>query len=692
MQEAQETLDELSQLLSADRLPLLTMMPDTGSFETASEVVRAKNVIQFDNFYQSGDDLSGSNDGGITNQTVVSLQRQQTLLGVDFSVGARMFLTDGQVDESRSGAALSFNRNDFLQQLQRDLGKDFPVPERDMLGRMSELDPDLLAAQQVTLLNEYLTLTNSPGYTALYKEATQVADSLAGYDPVEFDDRSKQLIALKQRLTQLEGYYQTVLPRVQGAAYALRQQADNVVRSAERSIDEEKERYVLAALRASDGLSGLQKLLLLSKQFSIGTTQLGDDGNTTVGLPIRGINYAFEQGVFSAEVQYGKRIASRRFVPREGIPFHDLARNFRFGRVAIGVGREERSRYEFSILDGRETTDQIVGTQAGSALPRRNRVITFTGQTRIREAFFLKSLVSYSETRLIGGSVAGDGSTLAGQTAPQLNVRAGAGFTLGSITSELAVFRTGAAYTTFANPYLYTDYQGLEASLLATNLGNRLTARFTLAGGFGTDPTTRRNVRIRAQGQLQYRINAFNSLLLVVSPNVYRYEVTGQEGLSESSIYQLSYQHTGELFGRPSYLSLGGTNLNQGLQWTDTTTTSQTVMVTGNGQLELGRYLAVGIDLLQSFAGDSSGESGRDWSYGLLATVPTKVRISSGIRYDRYRYETAPAWGGNVEVSFPLTKFATVQLNIFYRPAREAPDSPITTSQLFSQQSWQASF
>ena len=601
-----------------------------------------------------------------------------------------MFLNDRQVDNSRSGLELSFEQRDYLDQLERELGSDFPDPTGEMMGRMSALDPKLLAARQVAFLDEYLRLKNTPGYASLYKDATYVADSLAGYDPIEFDDRSKELVEVKRKLTQLDNYYRRVLPQVQSVDFEERQEAGPLISSVRETIGEEREKYVKEALRRSDKLSGFQKMLLLTKRFSLGNTHLANDGSTTVGLPIRGINYAYERGLVSAEIQYGKRIASRRFVPRDGIPFHDLVGAAKFGRLAIGVGHRKKSFYEFSLLTGQENSQAGSSRLPSTVLPRRNRVVTLAGQTHLGEALTVNSLISHADTRQAGAlpdSASGD----AAASVSHLNLRVGGSLSLPSMEIEVAAFRTGADYLSLANPYLYTDYQGLEASVLANNLGDKLTARFSIAVGFGTEAATSDNIRLRARGQLRYRINPHNALLLIVSPNVYRYEVTGKEGLSESSIYQLSYQKMGDLFDKPGFLSLGVTNLNQGLTWTDTTTSSRSILLTGNAQLELSDHFVLGLDILQSFSDLTDGA--RDWAYGITATVPAKVRFTTALRYDQYRYEAAPAFGANLEIGFPLGRLATVQVSVFYRPVRQSEDDqPSGISELFSQQSWEARF
>lgn len=655
-------------------------LADTFVARTFGPDYSSNTSVSIDNYYQSPDTLST-----ISHQTVVSVTRRQALFGVNFNIGGNLFLYDGNPDFDRSGITFSFDRRNYLEELKDEFDID---PEREELARLFSVNEDLLLARYSTFFDDYVSFTQTPQYKQLYVEATRVADSLRGYVADEFDDSSLAYIAVKQKLDQLSEYHRSIVSRLQSIPYGLRSRSQSMLDSARLMIDHHRESLLQRKLRATGKLDGLQRLLLATKQFSIGNTRLADNNLTSIGLPIRGINYTYEKNGLSATVVLGKRIVSNRFVPREGIAYHDLYKGFRVGQLSFGYSFGN-STYDLSVTASSEQSNAAANGVKSIPLPRSNRVVTFDGESAIGEHGAMLTSFSHSATR-VKGTNAGPADGQPTQTG-DLAMRMGFELSSDRFAAALTAFRTGATYRSFANPYLYTDYQGVEGSLSSSGLGGFLDASFSLAGGYGTTDGTEDDFRLRAQGQVNLHFSKSSSLLLIVSPNVYRYTVTGQEGLSESSVYNAMYQLNTTVFGKPVFLNVGGTNLNQGIRWADSTTVSNSFVGTASGVLAFSEGSSLSFDV-QHNLGVSDSNGSNQYNYGLKATHGKKVNVGLGLNYGIYAFEATPSWGGNCDIQLALSKWALVRLNVYYRPTTGVHEGPSSIPQLISQQSWQANF
>jgi hypothetical protein len=622
---------------------------------------------------------------------------------------------DGAVDAGRSGLTLTFDRSDYLDRLASRTNYD---PVARVVEELSQTNPRIQGARQVNFLEQYRTLVRSPDYRRMYREAQQVADSLRGFVSSEFDTRSRMLIERKARLDSLGDHYGVVLERVRALDPELRRRGTAVLDSLRRDLEGRREELLLRHLReegrlrdkANEKVSGLKRLLLNARRFSIGNTRLPDDGLTSIGLPIRGLHYAYEREGLSVDLSLGSRIQSRRITPREGLAFHDLHRGFRVGRLAVGY-TTNRSQIELAVLAGsqqRQRESEVARRgRAGVGLPTPNRTVTLQGQTGLSERLKLVTTISHASQVTGTGGVPGSVPALLDSaathtgagTVPALAVEAGLRWNAQPLDVTATAFRMGSAYRTLANPYLYTDYQGLELEVTTRRLARVVQASFSLAGGRGTTIATRNNVRLRMLGSLAAFPTSTTTLQLVVSPNVYRYQVTGQEGLVESSIFQFSLNQLGQLASRPLRFYLGASNLQQGMTWADSTTASATVVLTGDISLSLSESITFAANGQQQLAAghekQTTAAGGFRYNYGGKIVLGRSYRIGLGVRYGRLVGAERGGWGGECDLTLPLTPWAVVRASLFYRPAADtspaAGTAPLTIPSILSQQSWQGS-
>lgn len=675
---SEELLDLEALLLSNQTLgdSLLDSLVGTASLDIPDSLdwQPSRNELLVDNYYQSVDTLSTGY--GVRHQTAATFTRRQEILGIGIRIGGRFYLNDGRPDWGRSGLTFAFDRSNYLRQLQRAGNTDL---EQAMLDRLSRYDPELLLARKEEFFRRYLKLTQTPAYRDLYTEARHTADSLRGYAADEFDARSKALLAFYERCNQLSSYYDRVLDELQNTAGDPRRRGERRLDSLRQLVAIDPESMLIEQLRKSATLTELQRLALSARRFAVGNVRLPTDGMGSIGLPIRGIDFAYERNGLGVEVQFGHRILSQRFTPRDGIVFHDLNRRARFARLGMGYhgGRHD---YTLALTDA-------VERDTSPDLSRRNQVVTLGGRTEVAEILSVTTELSYARTAASREQAAVDAGDLSWQVGLQLNP-------VERLRIEVAAFRTGVDYQSFANPYLYTDYQGIETEITATRLVNIFDASFSLAGGIGTTEQTRENFRWRAQGRVRTQISPSSSLLLLFSPNVYRYKVTGREGLSESSIYQFSYQYAPSS-GASAHL--GVTNLNQGLAWADTSTVSRNVVASGQGSLPLGRICSVQTQFQHAFGtGYGDGEPALPFNYGVgISFSGQRHRVSVGVDYGRFSMNRTATWGGSIDYQANLASWAVLRLNAYLRPLETVDAGTGLTRidhQTYSQQSWLANF
>ncbi|MBB4077977.1 hypothetical protein GGR28_000578 [Lewinella aquimaris] len=622
---------------------------------------------------------------------VASINRRQTIFGVEFTLGGTVSLEDGSPDLDRSGVTFAFDRRDLIEQIK----PDFAAAQNgaDFLKRSTNLDPSVLSAYKYECLRSYLDFVNSESYRSIYVEATHVADSLKGYVEDEFDPASLELVRKKRLLDSLSRFYDGIWEEVSSLPAAQRMHGKHLLDSLRRFIpNEDPVEATRRKLSERGELTGWRRFLLATKDFSVGNTRLPYDGSTSIGLPIRGLSYAYDKGGITADIQIGKRVASRRFVPRDGIAYHDFLRDFMVGRIAVGYHFNNLGNYKLSILSARETRRQDPKDSSRRlSIPKKNRVLTFYGSTPFGEKFGLVSEISHSQSRDGNTSLLPD--VVEGEDlAAEISASAGLSYETEFIRAEISGFRTGFAYQSLANPYLYNDYQGLEANLKITSPRGSLDGSFSLAGGYGTTPATLNQFRLRAQGQIRLSVAQNGHLLAMASPNLYRYEVTGQEGLTESSIFQLIYNQIGYINNHPWDIQAGITNLNQGITWADSTSASTNLVGTLSGTLAVSEALSFSTDVQQTILYDATRPLDNRFTYALNASLGKNRRVGGGIRYGTLFYSNVPSWSGELDITVAIGKWASAHLSFLYQPGQDTSQSEYSAPSIVSQQNWFSKF
>lgn len=675
-----------------------------------------RNEIRLDNYYQSDDQFDQL--PAVKNQSVASLMHKHNLFGVGMVFGATLYADDGKADIGRSGITLTFDRNQYLEDLQRKSQID---PFDNLLDGLTIGDPSLLLARQEIFLRKYLRFTKEEIFREVHVEARRVADSLEGYYVPALDEKDRRYIELDRRIRRLRIGYQQVFANIETAAPSLltegKSQLDSITGLLSSSASED---YLLAQLHNhiadNPAYTTLQKLAIFARRFSVGNTNLPDVGHNGVALPIRGIDFAYERNGFGVEAQIGVRVMSNRFTPRDGFVYHDTQRGMRFARIGLNYSdRADRIHLAFSLTDGaernanRRNAAEVPMAQATSPEPlRRNQVLRLHNVNQLTEALHIDAEFSYAQVSPRGSPISFKSDNSGLNTTADTEFRAGVGFQPGeNISFSMSGFYTGVNFQNFANPYQYTDFQGVEVEVQCKGLAQIFDASFSLAGGAGTTEISKSDYRWRAQGQISAQVSSSSSMILIVSPNVYRYSVTGREGLSESSIYQFLYNYVGRKSG--TNVQLGITNFEQGLTWADSSSATKSLVLTGNALVPLSPKVSINLRGQQTLGKEKTPQFGDPNNQGVDNRSTGTFFYGAGARmgfgnhqmeigadYGRFGLLDEVGLGANLSYACSLGRWANLRLTAFVRPGIKSTTGgdpqPNTPNQLFSQQSWSASF
>jgi len=178
---------------------------------------------------------------------------------------------------------------------------------------------------------------------------------------------------------------------------------------------------------------------------------------------------------------------------------------------------------------------------------------------------------------------------------------------------------------------------------------------------------------------IRYFIAPDASVGVVVSPNVYRQTINNDEGLGETSIYRVDMQKNSEKWG--AVLSL--TNLRQGLNWSDTTTVSKSMVGQAALNVKLSQKIAVEVHGRQSIE-VLGAPAAREWMHGFTLNFDGLVRYSVGVNNSLFAGEEKGAPGVNFDLFCQLGKYlGNIHLNLFYRGGTDG-----VGRRVFSQQTW----
>ncbi|MFT6128715.1 MAG: hypothetical protein ACJATN_000428 [Neolewinella sp.] len=661
--------------------PGLTVSP-TDSFK--SDVVNPPStLINLDHYYQvNGQDAILP---GLKHQSSLSISQQAKLFGTGFSLGGSIYFNEDNLDRGRSGFFIQYDRKASLYRIQQNTPSSFLQEQNDRLQKLKELDPRVKGAAQVLLFEEYLSTLNSNAYQEVFLQLNAARDTSLTYVMEEWNTADSLLFSRKSKVEEFNAEYQVLLQQVSGLPASVRHKARHIIDSCQTVLGQSQEAYFRKRLLRAPGTGLLKKLLLLSSGFSVGNTRLGDNDIASAGLPIRGVSYAYAHNGVAFEFQHGKRLLSDRFTPQDGFVYHDQQRGMRFSQIAFSWQPDPKSNYSVVGLEGREAPENGQGVNA--SFPRTNRVLGLSGKTRITNAFSLLTDAFYSTT-LLNGRTVGDASSVEKNPINQTALNLGGTLRWKSLDLELGLFHRGADFVSFANPYLFSDYRGIQSRVRLNGWAGRLTGDFQFSVGQGTLTETKDNVRIQARGYARMGLTKSTFLSLMAAPNVYRYEISGKEGFSESTIYRADLQHNGKIGAKRFSANFSLTNLDQGWAWSDTTQVTSAVILRGNGRLEITKTSSVTADGQRALSPNPDNE---EWYCSLGFSNESKLRFSATFRYDKYRFETIPAPGGSIELFVPFGHSLNARFNIYFR-ATSGQVNDTTVPDFFSHQSWESRF
>jgi len=618
-----------------------------------------RNAIYLDHYQQSlaGDTISSLPAA----QTTIRSENALGFLGVGLSLRTAVILNNNVLDRGRSGVSLSFDRKQLLDQLKGKHLEELPKEQQAYLKKLGSINPRVSGAIESLTFDRYLEVINSKVYAAAYKTVMAKTDSLVTRPLANLNESEKALLKQRKQLEDFTEKYRQLLHATSRQPAKVRMRAQAIVDSCLASIKQINEERIRQSVIKNGETSFVQKLLLLSEGFTLGNTRLAVDETISAGLPIRGVDYIYNHNLLRISFRHGRRIRSDRFLPSQGIAYHDRLGNMRLTQGALEIERNNGSKYKLTGLIATELPEVSQGS--GAHLLRTNQVMGIHSITSCSKRVALLADVHHATTTKRGLLPTQDNLEVNGPL-QQLSIKLGANFNLPQGALQMGVFYRGENFTSFANPYLITDFKGAFARFNVELFDNFLYGDFSLELGNGTQDATSDNTRIQARGALRANLTPKLTAAVMVSPNTYRYEVSNQQGFSENSIYRAEVIYRAQIKRQAMVANVSLTNLDMGWTWNDSTTVTKSALLRASLTVPTTDRIAITADGQWSI----NSTENKEWFHALTVSYGTRARLQLGLRYDKYRNEAQGAFAGTLNAFLPLGKHITLNANLYYRP------------------------
>ncbi len=633
----------------------------------------AANEIAVNSYYTFGfgqhyDSLS------TPSQTEVRFARNQSLLGVDWQIGLNGFLVGDKVDRSRSGAFVRFNGQDFRDRLRGEHQQLFDSLRRAEVARMLAIDDEFRQATAYLEFERYNELLHDTRFSSLRERLAHVADSLQRIGTGRVAEVDSTLLADRQRLEAFVDQYDDRLNEVRDISGDVKARSRAIKSRGEAMADKAAERQLHHRVL---GNNVVKKLIAQSRRIGLGNTHLPERDELSVGLPIRGISYAYAADRFEISAAHGRRIRSDFFTPQRGFAVHDAVTGTRFTQLGAEVQDGRGSKYTLTGIAAKERPGPVVNDV------RTNRVVAIRTEQNLSSGLSLLLGWSYGGTNRAAGTDLVIGS---GINQDNTAYRAGLAWRKEKGSIQISAFRRGAQFASWGNPYLLTDVGGLDGTLDASLLNGKLDVRASFEVGRGTTAGTEGRTRYQAQGHLRYRVSPTTYLSAVAAPNVYQLGGEAEDQRAESTLYRFDFVRRGQRM----HWNISATNLDVGYSWNDTTTVSQRRFVMADLYYSVTEKSTVGFLTRQGLpAADTPGKPEYliETSFRHRGSLDWRVSIL----YGRQRPGAAVGGGGTLACAFPLGKFGSFSTQLFYQsgagPAADAISTPPLTNGYSSLQS-----
>ncbi|MEM7573483.1 MAG: hypothetical protein AAF433_11305 [Bacteroidota bacterium] len=543
----------------------------------------------------------------------------------------------------------------------------------------------MLQEQRQTDLQQLIN--NSKNLTDAYFAMTldtflQVLNSEAYLNFVEHAQDSSSVEADEQRrlISEVQSRYRRLLDRVKEFPHELRNGATSTIDSFQQMLEAADLNERVSEIVQVADLSAFERWLFFSRRFELGMSQLPSEQFASIGLPINGLNYAYDNNKVALEVTWGRQNRSDRFLPQQGVLLQDLQPSRRFRRVGLNIGGEASSHeINLSFISAKDIIDN---DDSGVLFPRKNRVWSLHFRSNLGDNWSIKSDFSWSDTQL------STSTREPSATARYLAWRVANAFQLGSWGIETGVFRVGDAFESFANPYLLTNYQGADVKLVAGSTSGKLSGQLQLSIGTDADqsvlPAESQQLRWQGQGYLSYRLGKASILGLMVAPNFFRRSQEELSLASQANIYRFDYRLASTIAERPFNAYLAVSNLNTGWNWNDSLQVNNSLNLNADFQYQIGEDWALQANTLQVWSLGADQSPMDQWAYSIGGSYQAGIQLSAQIRYDKYPNEILPALGGRISLQTNLGRFGqlSVMFNLRY--------TQLDRTQLFGYQNWLA--
>ncbi|NJL77418.1 MAG: hypothetical protein HC892_22670 [Saprospiraceae bacterium] len=506
-----------------------------------------------------------------------------SFLNIPLQGNATITLESGKFNKDLSALAISFDQNAYLENLGKQYFPNYYT--KDLLdvnnNPLQLTENEIEALQKEARYSFFQQVVTHPKYIAYRSRIMSKFDSIAALEDTtifipELHSIRNQLDTIKL----LESAYLELWEykkmtgnawynSVQEKLHTYRQEYSNFHHGA--SLKDSLQTKTLTAK---------QRLLLLTKDFSLGLSFLDESDFTIKHTAVNGFKYAYEDQHIVSNVAYG-----RQHLPYQTVSNYLVSNTWQKKMLYADVGIQSNTK-EYVKIRFMQINDSLL-----------NQVIALGNQKSIAHQQVLVSEIAFSaygnKERAAKNQAERSALDVKWQFQPENK----------PVTIGIGYFRIGSNFVSLGNLFLFTNRQGASLNIAARLLKDKL--QLQLDGRIGTPideqlPTARRDWQLL--GVANYTYGKQNLISLQVLPNQY-YQGTYENRLKAAQyIYTLQHQMVHSIKKNQLISILQVTNVRSGFDWIDSLQINKSVyaywqerFMFSNGNV-VGTALQVGTD------------------------------------------------------------------------------------------------
>lgn len=609
--------------------------------------------------------------------TGIDFNASFNILGIPIQGLGNATLRNGRLDGQFSDFALQFDQTAFLKKL-----KQRRLPKLSWNTLQHSQSPQFLGeAEKKALLQElrytfYKKIMDNPAFRRAKDSLFQQLDTLEQkilQDSSILFTHAAEIKALREKyqekldlLLKVERKFLEVWAYKSQYRDSILQQAKNKLQAQRDRLDDWANPQRWQADSIFSRLSMGEKALIAIEDLSLGQFSIQGSDFTLFQTPLQGGQIKFSTPHWFGEVASGRQRLQLGFAPSYGRLLFNPAGKKYFNYAAIGVGNRDKTYLQLALC---EATQRNRPNDSIPILNKQNLVWEMTGQLSLSPTWalsFSSALADlafgnnegFANTTAISAAKSASKFQLVYQS-PYSNHRIAVGY-----------FYTGAEFITLGNPFLRSNWKGLNIEGSTGLFNRRLQIRGSAKLGNVGDRNTAngKSKELQFFGQIHWRMSAKSQLVFQMLPNRFVQSGYAQEKIEGSqTLYQLQWHHQSTL-GKSKQLlltTLGLSNYQFNYQLIDSINTRSSIY----GTIQQSLVFNSENSLVASFSTSTQQLNQLDdWLTQVdFNRMGKGVGLKLGLQAIHQHWYKSSKWGINLGLKLPANTKYTVSMNLIYR-------------------------